>query len=149
MSSKEKRTDLNTIIRYRSVYAHGGGANGGADSHYYLSSRSVDAEEAGGAHPGTPVYREPAALVFGCMLWGGRLPGPDESRCGESECAGEDGSVSTAEETGVPGKRFGLSRKMLRATPGDDSLHDLLFGKVKCRCPVPGTIGVYLQEKIW
>jgi hypothetical protein len=34
-------------------------------------------------------------------------------------------------KTSVPEKRCGLSRKMLRATLGDDFLHDVLFGKVK------------------
>jgi hypothetical protein len=31
----------------------------------------------------------------------------------------------------VPEKRFGLSRKMLRATLSDDFLHDVLFAKGK------------------
>jgi hypothetical protein len=31
----------------------------------------------------------------------------------------------------VPEKGFGLSRKMLRATLGDDFLHDVLFAKGK------------------
>jgi hypothetical protein len=38
---------------------------------------------------------------------------------------------SLAEEDGGTGKRFGLSRKRLRKNPGDDFLHDVMFGKVK------------------
>jgi hypothetical protein len=34
-------------------------------------------------------------------------------------------------KTSVPEKRFGLKRKMLRASLSDDFLHDVLFGKVK------------------
>jgi hypothetical protein len=34
-------------------------------------------------------------------------------------------------KTSVPEKRFGLSRKMLKATLRDDFLYDALFGKVK------------------
>jgi hypothetical protein len=32
---------------------------------------------------------------------------------------------------GIPEKRYGLGRKMLWATLGDDFLHDVLFGKVR------------------
>jgi hypothetical protein len=34
-------------------------------------------------------------------------------------------------KTSVPVKRFGISRKMLRATLSDDFLHDVLFGNSK------------------
>jgi hypothetical protein len=34
-------------------------------------------------------------------------------------------------KTSVPEKRFGLSRKMFRATLSDDFPYDVLFGKVK------------------
>jgi hypothetical protein len=34
-------------------------------------------------------------------------------------------------KTGVPEKRFGTSRKMLRATINDDFLYDVMFGELK------------------
>jgi hypothetical protein len=75
-----------------------------------------------GADPGALADRDPAALSCGPRRGGGRLPGTGEPWGGGSECAAENG---------VPEKRFGPSRKMLRAALNDDFLRDALSGKGK------------------
>jgi predicted transposase YbfD/YdcC len=133
MGSKGKWKDLKTIIEYRCTRTEGEKRT--EDSHYYLSSRLMDAEEAG-------------RLIRGHWSIENRLHWFLDVCFGEDDCrartnhAAENLNVlrKTAlyllQKTSVPEKRFSLSRKMLRATLSDDFLHDVLFGKVKWRCPV-------------
>jgi hypothetical protein len=69
-------------------------------------------------------------LVFG------RIFGEDECRVRTNHAAEklnvpEKTALNLPRKTGVPEKRFDLSRKMLRAALSDDFLHDVLFDKVK------------------
>jgi predicted transposase YbfD/YdcC len=128
MGSNGKRKDLKTIIQYRCTRTEGEETT--ASTHYYLSSRTLDAEEAG-------------RLIRGHWSIENRLHWYLDVCFGEDNCrartnhAAENLNVlrKTAlyllKKTGVAEKRFGLSRKMLRATLSDDFLHDVLFGKVK------------------
>jgi predicted transposase YbfD/YdcC len=95
LEGKEKRKDLRTIIVYRRRNEENGKAT--VDSHYYISNRALDAEEAAriirGHRP-----RERSALVSGRMFWGRHVPGTDEPRGGKSECAEESGFVLSAKD---------------------------------------------------
>jgi predicted transposase YbfD/YdcC len=91
MGSKGKWKDLKTIIQYRCTRTEGEETT--VTTHYYLNSRTLDAEE------NLNVLRKTVLYLL--------------------------------KKTGVEEKRFGLSRKMLRATLSDDFLYDVLFGKVK------------------
>ena len=128
MGSKGKWKDLKTIIQYRCTRTEGEKTT--VYTHYYISSRAMDAEEAGG-------------LIRGHWSIENQLHWCLDVSFGEDNCrartnhAAENLNVlrKTAlyllRKTGVPEKRFGIGRKMLRATLSDDFLRDVLFGKVK------------------
>jgi predicted transposase YbfD/YdcC len=128
MVNKGKWKDLKTIIQYRCIRREGEETT--VTAHYYLSSRSMDAEEAGGLIRGHwSIENQLHWFLDVCF-------GEDGCRARTNHAA-ENLNVlrKTAlyllRKTGVPEKRFGLSRKMLRATLSDNFLHDVLFGKVK------------------
>jgi predicted transposase YbfD/YdcC len=128
MGSKGKWKDLQTIIQYRCTRTEGEETT--VTSHYYLSSRSLDAEEAG-------------RLIRGHWSIENQLHWFLDVCFGEDDCrartnhAAENLNVlrKTAlyllRKTSVLEKRFGLSRKMLRATLSDDFLREVLFGNRK------------------
>jgi predicted transposase YbfD/YdcC len=128
MSSKERWQDLKTIICYRCTRTEGEKTS--KEEHYYISNLSLDAEDA-------------ARLVRGHWSIENRLHWFLDVCFGEDGCrartnhAAENLDVlrKTAlrllRKTGVPEKRFGTSRKMLRAALNDDFLHDVLFGNSK------------------
>jgi hypothetical protein len=120
MGSRGKWKNLKTIIQYRCTRMEGERTT--ETRHYYLSSRTLDAEEAG-------------------RLIRGHWSIENQPHCFLEACFGEDGcrartnhgaeNLDVLMRTGVPAKRFGLSPKMLRATFNNDFPHDVLFGKVK------------------
>jgi predicted transposase YbfD/YdcC len=128
MGCKGKWKDLKTIVQYRCTRTEGEKTT--VYTHYYLSSRSLDAEEAGG------LIRGHWSIENGLHWFLDVCFGEDQCRA-RTDHAAENLNVlrKTAlhllRKTSVPEKRFGLSRKMLRASLSDDFLHDVLFGKIK------------------
>jgi hypothetical protein len=100
---------------------------------YYNSNQSLEAEETGVLIRGHwSIENQPYWFLDVCF-------GEDDCRARTNHAA-ENLNVlrKTAlyllRKTGVPEKRFGLNRKMLRATLSDDFLCDVLSGKGKCCC---------------
>jgi predicted transposase YbfD/YdcC len=128
MSSKGKWKDLKTIIQYKCTRTEGDKTT--VTKNYYISSRSLDAEEAGKLIRGHWSIENQLHWVLDVCF------GEDNCRARTNHAA-ENLNVlrKTAlyllKKTSVPEKRFGLKRKMLRASLSDDFLHDVLFGKVK------------------
>jgi predicted transposase YbfD/YdcC len=128
MGSKGKWKDLKTIIQYRCM--HREGEKMMVDRHYCLSSWSLDAEEAGRLIRGHWSIENRLYWFLdvcfgedGCRAW--------TNHAAENLNVLRKTALYLLRKTSVPEKRFGLSRKMLRATLSDDFLHDVLFGKVK------------------
>jgi predicted transposase YbfD/YdcC len=133
MGSRGKRKDLKTIIQYWCTRVEGGKTT--ETRHYYLSSRSLDAEEAGRLIRGHwSIENRPQWFLDVCF-------GEDGYRVRTNHATE---NLNVLRKTGIPEKRFGLSRKMLRATLSDDFPHDVLFGKAKRRCPGGGAISIDL-----
>jgi predicted transposase YbfD/YdcC len=128
MTSKGKWKDLKTIIQYRCTRTEGEKTT--VYTHYYISSRIVDAEQAG------EFIRGHWSIENGLHWFLDVCFGEDDCRARTNHAA-ENLNVlrKTAlyllQKASVPEKRFGLSRKMLRATLSDNFLQDVLFGKSK------------------
>jgi hypothetical protein len=105
---------MKTIIQYKCTRTEGDKTT--VTKHYYISSRSLDAEEAGKLIRGALVHRESTALGFGRMLWRRQLPCADESRGGESECAEENCAISS-EEDERSGKTFWTEPQNAQGNP--------------------------------
>ena len=126
MTCKERWKDLKTIIQYRCTRTVGNETT--TESRYYISDLSLDAEKA-------------ARLIRGHWSIENRLHWFLDVCFGEDSCrvrtnnAPENLNVlrkialRLLRKTGVPEKRFGTSRKMLRATLNDNFLYNVLFGR--------------------
>ncbi|MDR0722360.1 MAG: ISAs1 family transposase, partial [Treponema sp.] len=128
LSGKEKWKDLRTIIAYRRRNEEAGKTT--VDSHYYISSRAMDAEEA--AH----IIRGHWAIENGLHWFLDVCFGEDSCRARTKHAAENlnvlrKAALHLLRKTTVPEKRFSVQRKMFRATFSDDFLYHALFGQVK------------------
>jgi len=126
MGSKEKWKDMKTIIQYRCTRTEGDTRS--TENRYYISDLVLDAEKA-------------AELIRGHWSIENRLHWFLDVCFGEDGCRARTNhapenlnvlrktALRLLRKTGVPEKRFGTSRKMLRATLSDDFLSDVLFGR--------------------
>jgi predicted transposase YbfD/YdcC len=126
MTSKERWKDLKTIIQYRCTRTEGDKTT--TESRYYISDLSIDAEKA-------------SKLIRGHWSIENRLHWFLDVCFGEDSCrvrtkhAPENLNIlrkialRLLQKTGVPEKRFGIMRKMLRATLSDSFLYGVLFGR--------------------
>ena len=126
MSCKEKWVDIKTIIHYRCTRTVGDKTT--TESRYYISDLSLDAEKA-------------AKLVRGHWSIENQLHWFLDVCFGEDSCRVRTGhapenlnvlrkiALRLLRKIGVPEKRFGMKRKMLRATLNDDFLYKVLFGR--------------------
>jgi predicted transposase YbfD/YdcC len=126
MTCKERWKDLKTIIQYRCTRTEGDKTT--AESRYYISDLSLDAEKA-------------ANLIRGHWSIENRLHWFLDVCFGEDACRTRTGhapenlnvlrkiALRLLRKTGVSEKRFGTKRKMLRATLNDNFLRDVLFAK--------------------
>jgi predicted transposase YbfD/YdcC len=125
LDGKEKWKDLRTIILYRRRSEEDGKTT--VDSHYYISNRALDAEEA-------------AYIIRGHWSIENGLHGFPDVCFGEDSCrartnhAAENlnvmrkAALHLLKKTAVAEKRFSVRRKMFRAAFSDDFLYHALFG---------------------
>jgi predicted transposase YbfD/YdcC len=125
LNGKEKWKDLRTIILYRRRSEEKGKTT--VDSHYYISNRALDAEEA--AH----IIRGHWSIENGLHWFLDVCFGEDSCRARTNHAAENlnvlrKAALHLLRKTAVPEKRFSVRRKMFRATFSDDFLYHALFG---------------------
>jgi predicted transposase YbfD/YdcC len=125
LSGKEQWKDLRTIIMYRRRSEEDGKAT--VDSHYYISNRALDGEEA------ARIIRGHWSIENGLHWFLDVCFGEDACRARTNHVAENlnvlrKAALHLLRKTAVPEKRFSVQRKMFRATFSDDFLCHALFG---------------------
>ena len=126
MTCKERWKDLKTIIHYRCTRTVGDKTT--TESRYYISDLSLDADKAAG-------------LIRGHWSIENKLHWFLDVCFGEDSCRARTNhapenlnvlrktALRLLRKTGVPEKRFGMKRKMFRASLNDNFLYKVLFGR--------------------
>jgi predicted transposase YbfD/YdcC len=125
LSGKEKWKDLRTIIVYRRRSEEDGKTT--IDNHYYISNRTLDAEEA------ARIIRGHWSIENGLHWFLDVYFGEDSCRARTKHAAENlnvlrKAALHLLRKTAVSEKRFSVPRKMFRAAFSDDFLYHALFG---------------------